>query len=286
MEEPVDLKKLLGRARTELAEVGASALDAELLAARALGRGRSWLLAHGDYRPDADERARIHGLVARRRAGEPLAYIIGEREFWSLSLEVNPAVLIPRPETELLVERALELISEGDKARVLELGTGSGAVAIAIASERPRCRITATDKSAAALEVARRNAERLVAGRIRLLRSDWFERLAGERFDLIVSNPPYVAADDPRLSETDIAREPREALVAGSDGLDEIRRIAAGLREHLQAGARVLLEHGAMQASGVAGILAARGLEVVACRRDLAGLDRVTEARAPDTEDD
>jgi len=278
-----DIGGWLKRARGLLAPVSASpALDAELLLARALGRDRSWLVAHRDETPDAAVLARAEAWLARRVAGEPLAYITGVREFWSLKLEVTPAVLIPRPDTEILVERALELIPADRPCRVLDLGTGSGAIAIAIASERASAEVTATDASADALAVARRNAERLVPGRIRFAAGDWFSALEDGRFDLVVSNPPYVAAGDKALADPAIACEPRRALAAGTDGLDDIRRIAAALTAHLAPGGRVLIEHGAMQAAGVAGILRAEGLEVIACRRDLAGADRVTEARLPD----
>jgi len=281
-----DIGGWLRRARAALAGVSDSPrLDAELLLARALGRDRSWLVAHRDDSPDAEAKTKADAWLARRVTGEPLAYITGTREFWSLEFEVTPAVLIPRPDTEILVERALELIPRDDGCRVLDLGTGSGAIAIAIAiaiaSERSAAEVTATDASAQALAVARRNAARLVPGRIRFVESDWFTGLGSERYDLIVSNPPYVAEDDPALAEAAIAFEPRRALAAGADGLDDIRRIAAGLPAHLAPGGRALIEHGAMQAAGVAGILRTEGLEVVACRRDLAGADRVTEARLP-----
>ncbi len=278
-----DIGDWLRRARAALADVSDSpSLDAELLLARALGQDRSWLIAHRDEAPDAEAQVLADDWLARRRAGEPLAYITGSREFWSLHLEVTPAVLIPRPDTEVLVERALELIPPQDARRILDLGTGSGAIAIALASERPAARVTATDASPQALAVARRNAERLVPGRIRFVEGDWFAAVGDERFDVIVSNPPYVAEDDAALADAAIAREPRAALAAGPDGLDAIRRIAAGLPAHLAPAGRALIEHGAMQAAAVAGILRAGGLEVVACRRDLAGTDRVTEARLPD----
>ncbi len=278
-----DIGGWLQRARSALADVSDSpALDAELLLAHALGRDRSWLLAHRDDVPAGTARTHADDWLARRLAGEPLAYITGSREFWSLEFELTPAVLIPRPDTEILVEGALELIPQEAASRVMDLGTGSGAIAIALASERPAAELTATDASAEALAVAQRNAARLAPGRIRFIESDWYAALGDERFDLIVSNPPYVAENDPALADPAITFEPRRALAAGADGLDDIRRIAAGLSARLEPGGRALIEHAAMQAADVAGILRAEGLEVVACRRDLAGAERVTEARLPD----
>ena len=276
------LDHILKEARGRLASAQADASDAEILIAHGLGRSRSWLIAHGDYRPDSNEKERLQELIRRRAAGEPAAYLLGRREFWSLELEIGPAVLVPRPETELLVERALTLLSEHGPQSVLELGTGSGAIAIAIATERPLCEITATDISVEALTVARRNAERLAPGRIRFLASDWYAGLGTAQFDLVVSNPPYVAEGDPCLGNPTIAHEPRHALVAGGDGLDAIRRIAAGAAAHLEPAGRLLVEHGAMQAAGVAGILAAQGLRIIGCHRDLAGRERVTEAGRPE----
>ncbi|MEJ2602319.1 MAG: peptide chain release factor N(5)-glutamine methyltransferase [Gammaproteobacteria bacterium] len=277
-----DIGSWLRAARTLLADVSPRpGPEAELLLARALGRDRSWLIAHRDEPMDADSHARAAAWLERRRRGEPLAYIAGVREFWSLPLAVSPAVLIPRPETETLVQRALDLIPEGEERRVLELGTGSGAIAISIARERPCAEVVATDVSVGALAVAQENAQRLAPGRIRFLESDWFTDLGEERFDIIVSNPPYVARDDAALADAAIRYEPALALAAGVDGLDAIRRIASGLPRHLAPGGRVLIEHGAMQAAGVAGILRSHGLASIACRQDLAGNDRVTEARLP-----
>lgn len=212
--------------------------------------------------------------AARRRAGEPLAYILGRQGFRSFEVEVSPAVLVPRPETEHLVEAALEHLTAGD--RVLELGCGSGAVAIAIALEST-ARVTATDVSRAALALARVNAERLGAA-IEWLASDWFAAVDG-RFDLIVSNPPYIAADDAHLDA--LTHEPRLALVGGPDGLDAIRWIVAAAPDHLRAGGRLILEHGYDQGGRVRGLLAARGFAGVTTRRDLAGHERITQGQWP-----
>ena len=256
------------------------ALDAELLLAHALGVGRTRLRSHPEDVPAADAAARFLGLVARRAAGEPVAYVLGRKEFWTLELSVNPAVLVPRPETELLVERALTL-DPGAEAAVADLGTGSGAIALALASARPRWRIVATDISAAALAVARTNALALGLTRVELLQGDWLACLSARRFQLILSNPPYVAADDPALGQPELMREPRLALVAPEDGLAALRAILQAAPEHLEPGGWLLLEHGATQAAAVAGALVARGFAQVRSHRDLAGRERMTEGQWP-----
>jgi release factor glutamine methyltransferase len=217
--------------------------------------------------------------VARRVAGEPIAYLTGQREFWSLPLHVNSAVLIPRPETELLVERALALLpgtqaAAGD-VRVADLGTGSGAIALALASERPRWALTATDRSEAALTVARGNAAHLHLGHVEFLAGDWFAPLAGRRFEAIVSNPPYVALGDGALAA--LRYEPAGALSPGPTGLEALRYLIAGAPAHLERNGWLLLEHGVDQAAAVAAALVAAGYGRVRCHRDLAGRDRVTE---------
>ncbi len=265
-------------------------LDAELLLAHALGRSRSWCYAHADD-PLAPAQAHAFAtLVQRRAGGEPVAQITGRRGFWSLELAVTAATLIPRPETERLVELALARLPEGTTAPVLDLGTGTGAIALAIAAERPSARITATDASAAALEVARRNVAGLdpvrgdataVRPTVRLLRGDWFAPVAGETFALIASNPPYIAEGDPHLGQGDLRFEPRAALASGADGLDAIRIIAAQARRHLQPGGWLLVEHGLDQGDAVRTLFAQGGLVDVATERDLEGRDRVTLGRAP-----
>jgi release factor glutamine methyltransferase len=250
--------------------------EAEMLLAHALRRERSWLYAHPDAIPDAEAAAAFAALLARRRAGEPLAYLLGRRAFWRLDLAVDPATLIPRPETELLVELALERIAVDAPCDVLDLGTGSGAVALAIALERPRARVTAVDASEAALAVARANAQAHGLGHVELLRSDWFAALAGRHFDVVAGNPPYLAEDDPHLATGELAREPREALVSGVDGLDAIRRIAVDAQVATRPGGWLLLEHGWTQGEAVRALLAAAGWREVATKRDLEGRDRVT----------
>ncbi len=256
-----------------------AALDAELLVARVLGIGRAALAADPGRALAPEELFALESLARRRRAGEPVAYLVGRREFWSLDLEVTPEVLVPRPETELLVERALAAIAGRARPAVLDLGTGSGAIALAIASTRPDAAVTATDHSAAALMVANRNAARLGLANVAFLQGDWFAPLAGARFDVVVSNPPYVAAGDPALAA--LSHEPRPALVAGADGLAALATVAAGACAHLLPGGRLLLEHGAGQGAAVRDLLRAAGLAGVETRRDLAGHERVSEGTRP-----
>ncbi|MFU8763693.1 MAG: peptide chain release factor N(5)-glutamine methyltransferase [Haliea sp.] len=251
--------------------------DAEILLGHLLGKSRSWLYAWPEQLLTAAQLADYATLLAQRRAGVPVAYLTGEREFWSLSLRVTDATLIPRPETETLVEWALELALPATAA-VLDLGTGSGAIALALAAERPGWRILATDASAAALAVARDNVRRLCPGRIRCLQSDWFDALQGEQFDLVVSNPPYVESNSPWLASGDLRFEPRSALVAGSTGLDDLRQLAEAAPAHLRSGGWLLLEHGFEQGRAVRQLLVNAGFVEVATRCDLAGLERITGA--------
>jgi release factor glutamine methyltransferase len=255
-------------------------LDAEVLAMHALGLTRTELIARGRESSCETSCGRLQEFIARRAAGEPVAHITGTREFWSLPLKVTPATLIPRPETELLVERALGRIPRAAAWRIADLGTGSGAVALAIARERPSCHIVATDISAPALEVARHNAGRHGLGNIAFRRGRWLEALCGERFHLIVSNPPYVRENDPHLRQGDVRFEPRTALAGGPDGLGAIRAISADARAHLQPGGWLMLEHGRDQGERVAAQLRWHGYREVATHPDLAGHARVTEARS------
>jgi release factor glutamine methyltransferase len=255
-------------------------LDAELLLAHALGVGRARLRSHGEEVAAADAAARFLALIDRRAAGEPVAYILGRKNFWTLELAVSAAVLVPRPETELLVERALTL-DPADEARVADLGTGSGAIALAVASARPRWQVVATDISAAALAVARANAVALGLERVEMVRGDWLTCLPARTFDLLLSNPPYVAPQDPALRTPELTREPRLALVADQDGLAALRAIVRAAPPHLEPGGWLLLEHGATQAAAVAGALVARGFAQVRSHRDLAGRERMTEGQWP-----
>lgn len=271
-----ELRQLLADAAQRLG----TRVDAEALLLHALQRPRSWLFAHADEPVQAPLLARFAALVARRAAGEPVAYILGRRGFWTLDLEVTPATLIPRPETELLVELALAHLPMTAPARVLDLGTGSGAVALAVASERAQAQVTASDASVAALIVARRNARHHRLERVRFLAGDWFAPVAGERFDLIVSNPPYIARDDPHLTRGDLRHEPLAALASGADGLDAIRTIVSHAPAHLTAGGWLLFEHGWEQGAAARALLVNAGWHEVFTAQDAERRDRVTGGRA------
>jgi len=259
------------------ADGATAALDAALLLAHVLGTTRARLLAHAEFTLAPAAAERYAQLIERRATGEPLAYLTGRREFWSLELAVSPAVLVPRPETELLVERALALRA-ASAAHVVDLGTGSGAVALALAAERPHWHVTATDVSAAALAVARANAIRLGLA-VEFREGEWFVPLAGRRFDLVVSNPPYVAADDPALAARALAHEPPLALTPGADALACLRAIVHAAPRHLAPGGWLLLEHGADQGAAVRRELVLAGFRYVRSHRDLGGHERATEGQ-------
>jgi len=264
--------------RTLAATSDTPELDAEVLLAHALGSHRSRVKSHADEDRSEAERVHYARLIERRAGGEPVAYILGYKEFWSLRFIVSDAVLVPRPETELLVERALALYP-GATVRVLDLGTGAGAVALALAHERPHWQIAATDKSAPALAVAMQNAAALKLPQVEFLCGPWFDPVAGRRFELIVSNPPYVAANDPALLKADLGHEPRGALTPGEDATADLRSIIRGAPAHLARGGWLLLEHDTTQAAIVARELVVRGFRHVRSQRDLAGHERMTEAQ-------
>lgn len=269
-------------ARMALARLGEDAVrEGDILLAAALSRDRAWLRAHEDEAIDDDLVRRYRDLLGRRASGEPIAYLLGSREFYSLPLVVSPDVLIPRADTERLVELALERLPPGRPCRVADLGTGSGAIALAIAHRRPRAEIIATDASIGALAIARANAERLaLSGRVRFRLGDWYEALVDEaRFDVIVSNPPYIAKDDRHLGEGDLRFEPLSALVAGSDGLDAIRTIVAQAVPHLAVLGWLMIEHGHDQADAVCALMRGAGLVAIESETDLSGNDRVTLGR-------
>ena len=251
-------------------------VDAEVLLAYALSKSRSWLIAHADDLLPAEHASAYAVLVEQREAGEPVAYITGRRGFWSLDLEVTPATLIPRPETELLVELVLQLLPIDKAARVLDLGTGTGAIALAIARERPRAQVTATDASVDALAVAQRNAQRHDIRNVSFAHGDWFAPLGDQRFDVIVSNPPYIESHDPHLNQGDLRFEPITALASGADGLDDIRRIIVDAPRHLASEAWLLFEHGWNQGEAVHMLLRNASFTKVSTTRDLEQRDRVT----------
>ncbi|MBF8755943.1 peptide chain release factor N(5)-glutamine methyltransferase [Pseudomonas guariconensis] len=255
-------------------------LDVELLLAAALGKSRSYLHTWPERIVSSEAAETFAGYLARRRAGEPVAYILGQQGFWKLDLEVAPHTLIPRPETELLVEAALELLP-ARPARVLDLGTGTGAIALALASECPAWQVMALDRVPEAVALAERNRDRLGLANAQIRQSHWYDAVAGERFDLILSNPPYIAADDPHLVAGDVRFEPSSALVAGQDGLDDLRVIIAQAPDHLAAGGWLLLEHGYDQAMAVRELLTRHGFIDVASRLDLAGHERISLGRLP-----
>ncbi len=259
----------------DLADSPSASLDAELLLAAALGKSRSYLRTWPEREPSAEQQTAFAGMLERRRAGEPVAYILGQQGFWSLDLEVAPHTLIPRPDTELLVETALELLP-ATPLRVLDLGAGTGAIALALASERGGWRVTGVDRVDEAVALAERNRQRLQLSNAEFRLSQWFSALAGERYGLIVSNPPYIAADDRHLGEGDVRFEPASALVSGVDGLDDIRQIIAQAPQHLEPGGWLLLEHGYDQAEAVRALLAGGGFVAVESRRDLGGHQRIS----------
>jgi len=271
----------MAAARLRLAGVSPTpGLDVEVLVAHVLGCSRTDLHTGPGRALSATAAQAIDHLVARRARGEPVAYLTGAREFWTLSLHLTPDVLIPRPETELLVELALARMPAGAGGRVLDLGTGSGALALALAAERPRWQVVATDIEPRALAVARANAARLELTNVAFHPGDWWQAVEGQHFDLVVCNPPYVADDDPHLCAGDVRFEPRMALRGGADGLDAIRQVIAGAPGHLVTNGALLLEHGYAQGAAVRVLCAAAGLQA-STARDLAGHERATACVRP-----
>lgn len=262
----------------QLPDSPSAKLDAEWLLAAALGTGTSYLRTWPDREVLPEVEARFAACLERRRLGEPVAYILGRQGFWSLDLEVAPHTLIPRPDTELLVESALEMLPAGPTT-VLDLGTGTGAIALALARERATWRLTGVDRISEAVTLATRNAQRLGLGNVGFIESHWFSSLAGRRYGLIVSNPPYIPASDPHLLQGDVRFEPSSALVAGGDGLDDIRLIIEQAPAHLHLSGWLILEHGYEQAMAVRTLLSDGGFVDVASRKDLGGHERVSFGR-------
>jgi len=265
----------VAQALAQARATGVDRLDAQLILAHVLTQGRSWVIAHDDAPLDAPQSDAVRAAFTRRAAGEPLAYLLGEKEFHGLLLQVDANVLVPRPDTEVLVDWALELLANAEAARVVDLGTGSGAIALAVKHGCPAATVLATDTSRAALGVARANAQRLALD-VAFAPGSWWAALAGQRFDLVLSNPPYIAGGDPHLAA--LQHEPALALTPGGDGLDALREIVGGAAPHMAPGAWLLLEHGYDQAGAVQALLREHGFESVSTRHDLAGQPRCTGA--------
>lgn len=268
------IRSALLRAASQLNGSASPQLDAEILLAHSLNQSRSHLFAWPDKELSEQQLRAFHELLIKRASGMPIAYLTGEREFWSLPLKINESVLIPRADTETLVETALSCLPETGTA--LDLGTGSGAIALALASERPKARILASDASNEALSVAKDNAKRLELNRIEFILSDWFKQISQRTFDLIVSNPPYIEENDPHLSQGDLPHEPRSALVSGSDGLDDIRQIIKDSYQRLKPAGWLMLEHGYNQGDSVRELFISHNFQEVRTISDYYGNDRVS----------
>ena len=269
------IKVLLAHAIEQLNNEEAS-LEANLLLQHILNVNRAWLIAHAEDILTTEQDAIFEALLQRRLNGEPIAHILGSREFFALNLKVTADTLIPRPDTETLVEAALEKIPKTAQARVLDLGTGTGAIALALAKHCPQAHVSAVDFSENALTVARENAENLSTPNVSFMHSHWFSALNNQQFDLIVSNPPYIAEHDPHLTQGDVRFEPKSALTSGADGLNDIRHIIAHAPQHLRPSGWLMLEHGYDQAEAVAKLMAEAGFTEIAHAQDLAGIQRVT----------
>ncbi|QIK14273.1 peptide chain release factor N(5)-glutamine methyltransferase [Leclercia sp. 29361] len=276
----MDFQHWLQQAISALAGGESPRRDAEILLEHVTGKARTWILAFGETELTADQQAQLDQLLARRKTGEPVAHLVGEREFWSLPLYVSAATLIPRPDTECLVEQALARLP-ATPARLLDLGTGTGAIALALASERPDCQVTAVDVMPDAVALAQRNLARLALPNVTVLHSSWFTALGDRQFEMIVSNPPYIDEADPHLAEGDVRFEPRSALVAGDQGLADLSHIITQSRQHLVSGGWLLLEHGWTQGEAVRALLLQAGFDQVETCRDYGGNERLTLGKRP-----
>jgi release factor glutamine methyltransferase len=285
MPQNLTIKSLLSASTTKLKGIltdeSSAFFEVNLLLQHVLGVNRAWLISHENDVLSVEKETEFTALFSQRLAGEPIAYIVGQREFYGLNLKVTPDTLIPRPDTETLVEAALERIPPNRLLTVLDLGTGSGAIALAIAKNRPQTQVTAVDASSSALSIAQENAHLLQISNVQFLPSNWFESLAGKTFDMIVSNPPYIASADPHLSQGDLRFEPASALASGEDGLNDIRLIVQQATHYLNPNGWLMLEHGYNQADEVAKLLTEAEFIAVQHVQDLAGIVRVTLGQLP-----
>lgn len=282
MTETATVSQVLREATVELSHCSEHALsEARRLLSWCIEKDASWLIAHDDSRLTTDQLSRLHDALKRRREGEPLAYIIGSEAFWTLTLKVTPDTLIPRPDSEIVVEQALACQKNQPPRHVLDLGTGSGALALSLANEWPSAQVTATDIHPATLDVARENAHENGIQNVTFMLSDWFETLPGQLFDLIVTNPPYIAEADPHLQDLGLQYEPRRALTSGDDGLEDLRRIIADAHNHLCDAGWLLCEHGYDQGPACRALLIQAGFLQVRTQPDYAGNDRVSLGRKP-----
>lgn len=280
MLEPIQAQtvhSLLTAATLQLAACSeTAALDAEVLLCHCLHKNRSFLRAWPEYTPDSLQISQFQALMAQRQQGTPIAYLTGQREFWSRHFSVSPDVLIPRPDSELLIELSLDLLPENQACKIIDLGTGSGILALTLAAERPMTNVLATDISTAALQIARQNATQLQISHVRFLQSHWFDQVTEIGFDLVVSNPPYIAASDPHLQQGDVRFEPETALISDENGLKDIRLLAEQARRHLKNHGHLLIEHGYNQQAEVQAIFSQLNYQQISTHNDLSGNPRVT----------